>query len=46
MSQGGDAAMTLDDFTDAQFAVLTLMALGCIYLIGVMIRLATEKRED
>jgi hypothetical protein len=38
--------MTLDDLTDAQFAMLTLMALGGIYLIGVMIRLATEKRED
>jgi hypothetical protein len=38
--------MTLDDLTDTQFAVLTLMALGCVYLIIVMIQLTTEKRED
>lgn len=38
--------MTLDDLTNNQFAVLILMSLGCIYLIGAIIRSATEKRED
>jgi cell division protein FtsX len=38
--------MTLDDLTNAQFTVLIFLSMGCILLVGVMIRLATEKRQD
>jgi hypothetical protein len=41
-----ETAMTLDDLTNAQFAVLTLLSLGCLLGVGAMIRLAIEKRQE
>lgn len=38
--------MTLDDLTNAQFAVLTLTSLGCMLIVGVAIRLAIQKRDS
>jgi hypothetical protein len=38
--------MTLDDLTNTQFAVLTLLSLACLLGVGAMIRLAIEKRHE
>lgn len=38
--------MTLDDLTNTQFAVLTLLSLGSVFAIGAILRLATEKRQE
>jgi hypothetical protein len=38
--------MTLDDLTNAQFAMLTLAALGCVLLVGLMISMAIDRRRD
>ena len=38
--------MTLDDLSNAEFALLTLMSLGCVYLVGLMIQLALEAAPD
>jgi hypothetical protein len=43
--QGG-SAMTLDDLSNAQFTLLTLVMLGCIYLVTVVIGFAADKRRE
>jgi len=35
--------MTLDDLSNAQFTLLTLVMLGCIYLVAVVIGFAADK---
>jgi hypothetical protein len=41
-----ETAVLLDDLTNAQFAVLTLFSLGCLLGVGLVIRLAIEKRQE
>lgn len=38
--------MTLDELTNAQFAMLTLTSLGCVLFVGLMIGLVIDRRRD
>ena len=39
-------AMGLDDLTNLQFAYLTLISLGTVYIAISLVRVATERRNE